>query len=102
MTNEMVGTTVEDAEEVLMSQVNLYEAKTHLSALVERASHGEEIIIAKAGLPRARLVPLETPTPERRPGRGRGGIEIGEDFDAPLPDDIAAAFGLADDDPEDP
>ena len=76
-----------------MAQVNLYDAKTHLSELVERAAAGEEIIIAKAGTPRARLVPIEAARPERRPGRGRGRIRIADDFDAPLPHDIAAAFG---------
>jgi prevent-host-death family protein len=76
-----------------MAKVNLYEAKTSLSELVERAAAGEEIIIAKAGKPRARLVPLASAVPERRPGRARGRIRIADDFDAPLPPDIAAAFG---------
>ena len=79
-----------------MTQVNIYEAKTHLSDLVERAAAGEEIIIAKAGSPMARLVPLAQPRPERRPGRAKGRIRIGSDFDAPLPEDIARAFGLVD------
>lgn len=78
-----------------MTQVNLYEAKTHLSELVERAAAGEEIIIAKAGSPRARLVPIAALRPERRPGRAKGKIRIAADFDAPLPDPIARAFGLA-------
>jgi prevent-host-death family protein len=76
-----------------MTQVNLYEAKTHLSELVERAAAGEEIVIAKAGKPRARLVPVEEARPERRPGRAKGRIRIAPDFDAPLPGDIADAFG---------
>jgi len=76
-----------------MLKVNLYEAKTNLSQLVERAAAGEEIVIAKAGKPRARLVPL-APAPKRRPGRARGRIRISPDFDAPLPSDIAAALGL--------
>jgi prevent-host-death family protein len=76
-----------------MGQVNLYEAKTNLSELVERAAAGEEIIIAKAGKPRARLVAIERVSTERRPGRARGRIRIGSDFDAPLPADIAEAFG---------
>lgn len=80
-----------------MTQVNLYEAKTHLSDLVERAAAGEEIIIAKAGTPMARLVPIAGTRPERRPGRAKGKIRIAPDFDAPLPPDIARAFGLADD-----
>ncbi|TWB22010.1 prevent-host-death family protein [Nitrospirillum amazonense] len=73
--------------------VNLYDAKTHLSQLVERAAAGEEIIIAKAGRPMARLVPLEALEGPRVPGLWKGEIEIGPDFDAPLPDEIARAFG---------
>ncbi len=76
-----------------MRSINLYEAKTHLSALVDRAAAGEEIIIAKAGRPLARLVPLERPP--RRPGRGRGTIAIGDDFDAPLPDELLTALGAS-------
>ena len=73
--------------------MNLYEAKTNLSELVERAAAGEEIVIAKAGKPRARLVPIPETVPERRPGRARGKIRIADDFDAPLPDEVAKAFG---------
>jgi prevent-host-death family protein len=75
-----------------METINLYEAKTNLSQLVERAAQGEEIIIAKAGRPLARLVPLAKRT-ERRPlGLFRDEIEIGDDFDAPLPEEMMAAF----------
>jgi prevent-host-death family protein len=74
-------------------KVNLYEAKTQLSSLVERARAGEEIIIAKGGRPVARLVALSSDRPARKPGRAKGKIRIGPDFDAPLPDDIATAFG---------
>jgi len=76
----------------MAKQVNLYDAKTHLSALVERAAGGEEIIIAKAGLPRARLVPLARPSKPRRPGAWKGRVVIGPDFDAPLPEEVLAAF----------
>jgi prevent-host-death family protein len=72
--------------------VNLYEAKTQLSNLVERAAAGEEIIIAKAGKPKARLVPLATPKLPRRPGGAEGKIWMADDFDDPLPDDIMAGF----------
>ena len=73
--------------------VNLYAAKTHLSELVERAAAGEEIVIAKAGQPKARLVPLRTPARSRRKlGHWRGKVWIAEDFDAPLPPDLLAAF----------
>ena len=71
--------------------LNLYEAKTQLSQLVERAAAGEEIIIAKAGKPMARLVPLPARAP-RVPGRFRGEIEIGPEFFEPLPDDLLRAF----------
>jgi prevent-host-death family protein len=72
--------------------VNLYEAKTHLSDLVERAARGEEVIIAKAGQPKARLVPLAPPAKDRKPGGWKGRVTISPDFDAPLPDEILDAF----------
>jgi antitoxin (DNA-binding transcriptional repressor) of toxin-antitoxin stability system len=65
-----------------------------LSHLVERAAAGEEIIIAKDGKPLARLVPLKTEPPLRRPGAGRGRVWIADDFDAPLPAELLAAFGV--------
>lgn len=68
------------------------EAKTQLSALVDRAAAGEEIIIAKAGKPLAVLVAYQPRRVRRVPGRLRGKIEIADDFDT-LPDDIAEAFG---------
>lgn len=70
--------------------VNIYDAKTRLSELVDRAAAGEEIVIAKAGKPVARLVPLRVR--ERAPGRGAGRIEIGPDFDAPLPPAVLRDF----------
>lgn len=72
--------------------VNLYQAKTHLSQLVERASRGEEVVIAKAGEPKARLVPLARPARDRKPGAWKGRVVVGPDFDAPLPEDVLAAF----------
>jgi prevent-host-death family protein len=72
--------------------VNLYEAKTHLSALVERAARGEEVVIAKAGQPKARLVPLARPQQPRKPGVWKGRVVIASDFDAPLPEEVLAAF----------
>jgi prevent-host-death family protein len=71
--------------------LNLYEAKTQLSSLVEEAAAGCEIVIAKAGVPRARLVPLRT-SARRQPGGSKGRIRIAADFDAPLPPDILAGF----------
>ena len=76
-----------------MESVNIHEAKTHLSRLLERVERGEEIVLARAGKPIARLVRYQAPVrPERVGGRARGQIWIGEDFDAPLPEDIAKAF----------
>ena len=76
-----------------MKTVNMHEAKTHLSRLVEAAAAGEEIIIAKSGKPVARLVPLGLPSEPRTPGALKGRVRIGDDFDAPLPPGIARAFG---------
>lgn len=73
--------------------VNIHEAKTHLSKLLERVRLGEEVIVAKAGTPIARLVPMETLAKDRQPGSARGAIKIGQDFGAPLPTDISEAFG---------
>lgn len=79
---------------VLMGdRINIYDAKARLSELVDRAAAGEEIIIAKAGKPRARLVPLQPPKQKpRKPGGGKGRGWVAEDFDAPLPPEILAAF----------
>lgn len=74
---------------------SITEAKAQLSALVERASHGEEVIISKAGKPVAVLVPYEKAAIDRKPGRLRGQIRIGDDFDE-LPPEIAKAFGMED------
>jgi prevent-host-death family protein len=75
-----------------METFNIHEAKTQFSRLVDAAAAGEEIIIAKAGKPAARLVPLERTKPVRKLGRLKGKIRIAEDFDAPLPDEVIAAF----------
>ncbi len=72
--------------------VNLYEAKTRLSRLVEQAAKGEEIVIAKAGRPRARLVPMARSAKPRKPGAWKGRVTIAADFDAPLPEELLAAF----------
>ncbi len=73
-------------------QVNIYEAKTKFSKLVNQAIAGEEIIIAKSGKPVAKLVPIETTLKDRIPGSAKGKITIAEDFDAPLPDDVLESF----------
>ena len=71
---------------------NLYEAKTHLSQLVDRAAKGEVILIAKAGIPLAKLVPLPKPKAKRKPGGWEGKVHIADNFDDPLPADLQAAF----------
>ena len=76
-----------------MSQVNIHEAKTHLSRLVKEAAKGKEIVIAIAGKPAARLVPLEAaPVKRRKPGRLKGKISIAGDFDEPLPQGLLRQF----------
>jgi prevent-host-death family protein len=68
-----------------MKLVNVHEAKTQLSRLLERAHAGEEIVIAKAGEPYARLVPLARQTPRRERGTLKGLVRLGDDFFEPLP-----------------
>lgn len=73
-------------------EVNVHEAKTNFSKLLQRVALGEEITIAKAGVPVARLVPVETAKAQRELGLYRGQIWMANDFDAPLPDELLAAF----------
>jgi prevent-host-death family protein len=72
--------------------VNIHAAKTHFSRLVERAARGEEILIARAGKPLARLGPLAGAGRRRRPGLLKGKIRIRADFNAPLPEDVLRRF----------
>jgi prevent-host-death family protein len=71
--------------------VNIHEAKTHLSRLLQRVAGGEEILIGKAGKPVAKLVPYKETQSPRSPGAWRGRVRIGPDFDD-LPPEVAAAF----------
>ena len=71
---------------------NLYEAKSSLSRLVDRAAAGEEIIIAKAGKPMAKLIAVSRRGKRRKPGGWKGRVVIARNFDAPLPAAIRAAF----------
>ncbi len=71
--------------------VNIHEAKTHFSRLVERAIGGEEVVIGKAGKPVAKLVPYREEHGPRVPGGWKGRVRIAEDFDE-LPAEVAAAF----------
>jgi prevent-host-death family protein len=75
-----------------MKQVNIHQAKTELSKLVERAEAGEEIVIARAGKPAAKLVPLTRPGIRRRLGLLDGKFRIPDDFNAPLPASVIRAF----------
>jgi len=70
---------------------NLYEAKTQLSALVDDAAAGAEIVIAKGGKPLAKLVPFREKV-RRRPGRSKGKVWLSADFDAPLPEAVLEGF----------
>ncbi|MGH2367352.1 MAG: type II toxin-antitoxin system Phd/YefM family antitoxin [Chloroflexota bacterium] len=73
-------------------QVNIHEAKTHLSRLVERVAAGEEVVIARSGKPIAKLVPYAEELQPRVPGSMAGKIWIADDFDASLPPEILAGF----------
>ncbi len=73
-------------------RVNIHEAKTHLSSLLSRVAEGEEITICNAGRPVATLTAV-TGRSQRRTAGGWEGMVIHDDFDAPLPDDVATAFG---------
>ena len=72
--------------------VNVHEAKMHLSHLLSQVAAGEEVIIAKAGKPVARLVPIAPPAGERLLGIDSGRAALADDFDAPLPEEILSSF----------
>jgi prevent-host-death family protein len=76
----------------MTATVNIHEAKTHFSTLIARVRLGEEIIIAKAGEPVARLVPEKQSLEPRQPGTAKGQIWMSDDFDDPLPDDLLDLF----------
>ena len=76
----------------MATQVNTHEAKTQLSKLLVRVQAGEEIVIAKAGIPVARLVAVDANVGRRIPGTARSCIKIHADFDKPLPDDVLDTF----------
>jgi prevent-host-death family protein len=81
----------------MTSAVNVHDAKTHFSRLLERAHAGEEIVLAKAGKPYARLMPLEAPAPQRRPGRLKGHLDAG--FFEPLSEEDLALWESAEGQP---
>lgn len=73
-------------------EINVYQAKTHLSRLLQRVAEGEEITIARSGVPIARLVAIEKENHKRPLGFARDHVLVSDDFDAPLPDEILASF----------
>ena len=73
-------------------EVNVHEAKTHLSRLLDQALDGEEVIIMRAGRHLVRLMPVETAPFQRKLGTAKGEFVVPDDFDAPLPDDILDEF----------
>ncbi len=75
-----------------MDPVNIYEAKTRLSQLVDIAAAGEDVVIGRNGKPLVRITRLDEPTPRIRFGVLKGKVKIAKDFDAPLPDDVLAGF----------
>ncbi len=75
-----------------MATVTTHEAKTHLSRLLRRVESGEEIVILRGDVPVARLAPLESRGAAREMGFAAGELQIADDFDAPLPPDVLAAF----------
>lgn len=75
-----------------MTIFNIHEAKTHLSKLIQQALLGEEIIVAKSGIPLIKLTPYEKPTTRRKGGQLKGILVIKDDFDEPLPDSFLKSF----------
>jgi prevent-host-death family protein len=82
-------------------EINIHEAKTNFSKLLQRVALGEEITIARAGVPVARLVPVRETQGKRPLGFLKGEIWMADDFNGPLPPDILAGF-LGEDEPEKP
>ncbi len=76
----------------MASIYNIHEAKTHFSKLIEKARLGEEVIVAKAGKPVVKIVPVNAPNKQRQPGSARGMFSMGDDFDDPLPSEMLKAF----------
>ena len=72
--------------------INIHEAKTHLSRIVDEVAAGAEVIIAKSGKPLARLSPIREPEKKKKLGQLKGKIKVPDDFNAPLPDDVLADF----------
>jgi prevent-host-death family protein len=73
-------------------EINVHDAKTNFSKLLRRVASGEEITIAKSGVPVARLVPVDKEQNARKLGLGSGTVKIADDFDAPLPGKVLDSF----------
>lgn len=76
----------------MVKTVNIHEAKTHLSRLIDEVAAGAEITIAKAGKPMARLSPITAPVREKHLGLLKGKIKVSKDFNTPLSDEVLALF----------
>jgi prevent-host-death family protein len=76
----------------MASIVNIHEAKTHLSRIIDEVAAGAEVIIAKAGKPMARLSPITAPVRKKHLGLLKGKIKVPDDFNAPLDDEVLGAF----------
>jgi prevent-host-death family protein len=76
----------------MATTVNIHEAKTHLSRIVDEVAAGAEVIIAKAGKPMARLSPLEVGLQPKRLGLLKGQVKVPDDFNTPLDDEVLADF----------
>ena len=75
-----------------MRLVNIHDAKTNFSQLIDAVGRGEEIVTVNAGRPAARLIPIQAIHRERKPGALKGKVRVADDFDAPLPEGLFAAF----------
>ena len=78
----------------MQSVINIHQAKTHLSRIVEEVAAGKEVILAKGGRPMARLVPLLPPLKPKKLGTLKGKIRVPANFNEPLPAELLAAFGF--------
>lgn len=74
------------------SVINIHEAKTHLSRIVDEVAAGAEVVIAKAGKPMARLSPISAPAQPKKLGLLKGKIKVPDDFNAPLDEEVIADF----------
>lgn len=75
-----------------MIKVNIHEAKTHFSQLLNRVGSGEDVVIAKAGKPIARIVPIKKEVRQRNTGSAKGRVIVENSFFEPLPDNILSEF----------